>query len=70
MNLKELQKENLVLNSRGTQLRTYCYVADVVQALLLLWKKGEQAAVYNVANPSSKVTVYELAKKIAEYANV
>ena len=65
-----LKGENIVLKSRGTQRRSYCYVADSAAGILSILLKGEKARAYNVANPSSIVTVAGLAEEIARQAHV
>lgn len=65
-----LKGENIVLTSRGTQRRSYCYVADSAAGILSVLLKGENAAAYNVANPSSVTTIAGLANEIASQAHV
>lgn len=62
--------EPVVLKSAGRQLRSYCYVADCVGALVFLALHGASGEAYNVANPESDTTVYGLAKAFAEAAGV
>lgn len=61
-----LDGENIVLKSKGTQRRTYCYVVDVVSALLTILLKGENGAVYNIANEKSIASIAEVASVCAE----
>lgn len=61
--------ENIVLKSSGTQMRSYNYVADCVSALLCVLLHGNSGEAYNLANPQSKLTIAELAKKIGEFGN-
>lgn len=65
-----LNKENIILKSKGLQKRTYCYIADAVSAILYILLHGENAGVYNVANQNSIVTVAEYAQILANLANV
>ena len=58
------------MKSKGEQRRTYCYVADAVCALLYILLYGENAQVYNIANPNSIVSVAEYAKTLANIAGV
>ena len=61
-----LSGENIVLKSVGNQLRSYNYVADCVSALLTVLINGEAGEAYNLANPKSRLTIAQLARKIAE----
>lgn len=65
-----LASENIILKSKGTQRRTYCYVADAVSAILYILLNGTNSEVYNIANPNSIVSVAEYAQKLANIANV
>ena len=62
--------KKIVLKSTGLQRRTYCYVADAINGLLLLMTKGENAEAYNIADKKSQVTIRELAEIIAENYNL
>jgi len=62
---KVLEKQDVVLKSKGDQCRSYCYVADCISALLMILLKGEKGNAYNIANKHSNVTVAELAQTIA-----
>ena len=67
---KALAGEDIVLKSAGTQVRSYCYVADAVCALITLMLKGQTAQAYNVANPNSVVSIREYARTLADLAHV
>lgn len=66
---KALKKENIVLRSQGTQMRSYTYISDCVSGLLTVLINGEKAQAYNLANPLSKLTIAELAQVIARHTN-
>lgn len=67
---RALAGEDIVLKSDGAQLRSYCYVADAVSALLTLMLRGEAATAYNVANPACVASIREYAETLAELAGV
>ena len=60
--------EDILMKSRGTQMRSYCYVADCASALLTVLTCGEKQQAYNIANPEARVTIAGLAEEIAETA--
>ena len=61
--------ENIVLKSKGSQLRTYCYVMDAVSGILTVLFRGKnRGEAYNVANENSVATIAEVAQTIADYA--
>jgi UDP-glucose 4-epimerase len=60
-----LAGEDLVIHGDGSQIRAWCYVDDMVEALLLCLE--HPAAVgqsFNVGNNRSVVTIYDLAKRV------
>lgn len=61
-----LNGENIVLKSRGEQKRTYCYVLDVVSALLKLLCSGTNGEIYNISNEDSIASIAEVAQTCAE----
>lgn len=60
-----LNHQDIVLKSEGKQKRTYCYVTDIVAALLHLMFNGISGEIYNVANSNSIATIAEVAKMVA-----
>lgn len=67
---KALNKENIVMKSKGEQRRTYCYVADVASAVLFILLNGKDGEFYNVANGNSIVSVKEYAQTLADISGV
>lgn len=61
-----IEGKAIVLKSKGTQTRSYNYVADCVSGLLTVLVCGENGQAYNLANASSVVTIAEFATKIAK----
>ena len=60
-----IAREDIVLKSKGTQKRTYCYVNDAVSGLLTILYKGKAGEAYNVANEKAIATIAEVAQTIA-----
>jgi UDP-glucose 4-epimerase len=60
-----LAGEDLVIHGDGSQIRAWCYVDDLVDALLLILERPEAVGeVFNIGNQRSVVTVYDLATRI------
>lgn len=57
---------DIVMKSKGSQLRSYCYVLDCVSALLTVLSFGETGKAYNISNKNSVVTIRQLAEEIAK----
>ncbi len=56
--------EDIVLQTDGSAVRTYTYVADAVGAMLLALTKGDEKY-YNVANTDNLISTRDLAELIA-----
>lgn len=63
---KGINKEDIVLKSKGEQIRTYTYVMDAVDALLYVLFNGASGESYNIANGESIISIADLARKIAD----
>jgi len=60
-----LAGEELVVRGDGSQIRAWCYVDDMVDALLLVLERPEAVGqTFNVGNPRSTVTILDLAQRV------
>jgi nucleoside-diphosphate-sugar epimerase len=67
--LNALAGENLVIHGDGSQIRAWCFVDDLVDALLLVLEHDDAIGqVFNVGNPRSVVTIHDLAERIRRIA--
>jgi nucleoside-diphosphate-sugar epimerase len=67
--LNALAGENLVIHGDGAQIRAWCYVDDLVDALVMLLEHDAAVGqVFNVGNPRSVVTIHDLAERIRRIA--
>ena len=67
---KALAGEDIVMKSTGAQVRSWCYAADAVSAILTLLEKGEKGTAYNVANRCAVASIREYAQTLARIAGV
>lgn len=58
--------EDIVLHTAGTSEGNYCYIRDVVAALLLLGTCGSDGEAYNVVNEESHMQIREMAMLVAD----
>lgn len=66
---RALGNQDLEIHGDGAQIRAWCYISDIVDALLLILERSEAVGqVFNIGNPRSTVTVYDLAKHIVRLA--
>jgi UDP-glucose 4-epimerase len=60
-----LAGEELTIHGDGSQIRAWCYVDDMVEALLLCLERPEAVGQsFNVGNARSTVTIYDLAQRV------
>jgi UDP-glucose 4-epimerase len=60
-----LAGDDLVIHGDGSQVRAWCYVDDLVDALLLVLERPEAVGeVFNVGNERSVLTILDLAEQI------
>jgi nucleoside-diphosphate-sugar epimerase len=60
-----LAGEDVVIHGDGSQVRAWCYVDDLVDALLLVLERPEAVGeVFNIGNERSVLTILQLAEQI------
>jgi UDP-glucose 4-epimerase len=60
-----LEGNDLVVRGDGSQIRAWCYVDDMVDALLLVLEREEAVGeTFNIGNARSTVTIYDLAQRV------
>ncbi len=64
-----IKNQNLELFSDGKSTRTFCYVADAINAYLLVLLSKHDGHVFNVGNPKPEISIEDLAKKIIQITN-
>jgi nucleoside-diphosphate-sugar epimerase len=67
--VRALRGEDLELHNEGTQIRAWCYIDDIVEAILLCLERREAVGnAFNVGNPRSVCTIYDLARQVVRLA--
>jgi nucleoside-diphosphate-sugar epimerase len=68
--LRALQGEPLTIHNDGSQIRAWCYVDDIVDGIELVLSKDEAPGnTFNIGNPRSTVTIYNLAREIVRLSS-
>ncbi len=63
--VRALRGEPIHVHNEGDQIRSWCYIDDIVDAILLsLENDAAVGESFNIGNPRSTVTIYQLAKLI------
>lgn len=66
-----INKENIILHTKGETKRNYCYTTDTVRGIFTILTKGENNNAYNVANENSYCSISEMAYLLEnEYTKV
>lgn len=63
--LRALAGEDLTVHGDGSQIRAWCYIDDIIDCLLLCLECSSAVGqVFNVGNPRSVCSIYDLARQI------
>ncbi|MGB9341084.1 MAG: NAD-dependent epimerase/dehydratase family protein, partial [Polyangiales bacterium] len=63
--VRALQDEKILIHNEGDQIRSWCYIDDIVDAIELAMVRDEAIGEsFNIGNPRSTVTIYQLARLI------
>lgn len=63
--LKAIKNENLIVHGDGSQIRAWCYIDDLIDGVLLTLTKPEAVSQsFNIGNPRSTITIYNLALEV------
>ena len=58
--------QDIVLKTKGNSEGNYCYSRDAILALFILLIKGKTGETYNVSNEDNHMTIYEMARLVAD----
>jgi nucleoside-diphosphate-sugar epimerase len=68
--VRAINGEDLIIHDDGSQIRAWCYVDDFVEGVLLaMLSPTANGKSYNIGNPRSTITIYNLAHLIRSLAN-
>jgi len=67
--VRAIKNEPLIIHGEGDQIRSWCYIDDMVEGVLLCLEKEETIGeVFNIGNPKGTITILGLAEKIIQLA--
>lgn len=67
---KALSKEELIVHNDGSQIRSWCFIDDIIDGVLLVLEKPEAVGhTFNIGNPRSTVTIFNLAREIVRLSS-
>ena len=68
--INAINGETLRIHNDGAQIRAWCYIDDIVDGILACLTRPEAVGnAFNIGNPRSVVTVYDLARHVKRLAN-
>jgi len=60
-----LKNKPIYINNNGSQIRSWCYIDDIVDAITLCMEKKEAIGqIFNIGHPNNTLTIYNLANII------
>ena len=67
--LSALRGEDLTIHNDGSQIRSWCYIDDIIDGVMLALEDDRAVGeVFNIGNPRSTVTIHHLARDIVRLA--
>jgi len=64
--VRALKGDELLVHTDGSQIRSWCYIDDIIRGVLLVMSRKEALGhAFNIGNPRATVTIYNLASLIA-----
>jgi nucleoside-diphosphate-sugar epimerase len=68
--VRALKGEPLTVHNDGAQIRSWCYIDDIVEAVCLVLEDERAVGhAFNIGNPRSTVTIFNLAREIVRLSS-
>ena len=68
--IRAIKNEDLIIHGDGDQIRSWCYIDDMIDGIILCLQKEEAIGeVFNIGNPRGTITILSLAEKIIHLSN-
>jgi len=59
-----VNNQDIVLNSDGTAIRSFCYITDTINGIMDILVRGDNAKAYNLANETEPYKIKDIAKML------
>ena len=67
--VRALEGAPIHIHNEGDQIRSWCYIDDIVEGILLALERDEAVGeTFNIGNPRSTITIYQLARLVVRLA--
>ena len=68
--VRAIKGEPLTVHNQGAQIRAWCYIDDIIDAMMLMLTDERAVGhAFNIGNPRSTVTIYNLAREIVRLSS-
>ncbi len=68
--LRALGGQALTIHNDGSQIRSWCYIDDILDGIVLALERPEAVGhAFNIGNPRSTVTIHQLAREIVRLSS-
>ena len=68
--VRALKGDPITIHNQGDQIRSWCYIDDIVDGILLTLERDEAVGhSFNIGNPRATVTIYQLARAVVRLAD-
>jgi len=68
--VQALRGEDIIVHNDGSQIRAWCYVDDIINGVVMVLTKPEALGeAFNIGNPRSVITVYNLAREVVRLSS-
>jgi nucleoside-diphosphate-sugar epimerase len=65
-----LKNEDIIIHNDGSQIRSWCHIDDIVDGICLaLEDQNAKGEAFNIGNPRSTLTIFNLAQEITRLCN-
>lgn len=61
-----VENNNITIESNGSAVRSFCYLADAARAIFTVMLSGESGQAYNIGNRNEEVSIKELARRLVK----
>lgn len=66
---RAIKNEPILVHNEGDQIRSWCFIDDIVDGIVMALERPEAVGEsFNIGNPRSTITIYQLARMIVELA--
>jgi nucleoside-diphosphate-sugar epimerase len=66
---RAIKGQTIQIHNQGDQIRSWCFIDDIIDGIVAaLERKEALGEAFNIGNPRSTVTIYQLAKLVVQFA--